>query len=160
MKEFACEIATPLSDIINTMVQLGQYPSIWKIESVTPVPKVYPPQTMDDLRKIAGLKNLSKITEKIISEWMISDMSELRDKSQYGNLKGVSVNHYLIKMIHEILLSVDKNTSNEKFAVICTLIDWRQAFDRQCPKLGINSFMKNGVRRSLIIFKAEKCVLN
>ena len=59
---------------------------------------------MDDLRKIAGLKNLSKITEKIISEWMINDMSELRDKSQYGNLKGVSVNHYPIKMIHEILL--------------------------------------------------------
>ena len=42
LKEFACEIATPLSDIINTMVQLGQYPNIWNIEElVTPVPKIY-----------------------------------------------------------------------------------------------------------------------
>ena len=105
---------------------------------------------MDDLRKIAGLKNLSKLTEKIISKWMISDMAELRDEAQYGNEKGVSVNYYLIKIIDEILTSVDNNTLNEKFAVICTMIDWKQAFDRQCPKLGINSFMKNGVRKSLI----------
>ena len=81
---------------------------------------------------------------------MISDMSEKRDKSQYGNEKGVSVNHYLIKMINEILLAVDRNTANENFAVLCTMIDWRQALDRQCPKLCIQSFMQNGVRRSLI----------
>ena len=30
------------------------------------------------------------------------------------------------------------------------MIDWKQAFDRQCPKLGINSFIQNGVRRTLI----------
>ena len=63
------------------------------------------------------------MTEKIISEWLISDMSGARDMSQYGNEKGVSVNHYLIKMINEILVCVDKNTSNEKFAVICSMID-------------------------------------
>ena len=60
------------------------------------------------------------------------------------------MNHYLIRMIHEILTSVDQNTATEKFAVICTMIDWRQAFDRQCPKLGVESFMRNGVRESLI----------
>ena len=30
------------------------------------------------------------------------------------------------------------------------LIDWSQAYDRQCPKLIIQSFIDNGVRRSLI----------
>ena len=30
------------------------------------------------------------------------------------------------------------------------LVDWAQAFDRQCPKLGIQSFLKNGVRKSII----------
>ena len=150
IKEFACELAAPLTDVINTMVILGEFPDIWKVEIVSPVPKVYPTLTMDELRKIAGLKNFSKISEKIISEWMISDMEELRDKSQYGNEKGVSVNHYLIKMIHEILTGVDRNSANEKFAVICTMIDWKQAFDRQCPKLGIESFMRNGVRKSLL----------
>ena len=30
------------------------------------------------------------------------------------------------------------------------MIDWSRAFDRQCPKLGIESFIKNGVRLELI----------
>ena len=30
------------------------------------------------------------------------------------------------------------------------MIDWSKAFDRQCPLLGIKSFMENGVRRNLI----------
>ena len=30
------------------------------------------------------------------------------------------------------------------------LIDWSQAYDRQCPKLAIKSFIENGVRRPLI----------
>ena len=130
LREFACELSAPLAYIINTMVRLGEYPNIWKIETVTPVLKTYPPETMDDLRKIAGLKNLSKLTEKIISKWMISDMAELRDEAQYGNEKGVSVNYYLIKMINEILTSVDNNTLNEKFVVICIMIDWKQAWNQ------------------------------
>ena len=64
IKEFACELATPVTDIINTMVRLGQYPNIWKVEMVSPVPKIYPPETMNDLRKITGLKNVSKVSEK------------------------------------------------------------------------------------------------
>merc|ERR1712055_523176 len=31
-----------------------------------------------------------------------------------------------------------------------TMVDWKQAFSRQCPKLGIESFIKNGVRPALI----------
>ena len=53
---------------------------------------------------------------------MISDMEKTRDKSQYGNEKGISVNHYLIKMINEIVTAVDKNSANEKFAVFVLLL--------------------------------------
>ena len=150
IKEFAPELSAPLADILNCMVRRGEFPYIWKLEMVTPAAKVYPPATVNDLRKISGLKNLSKIAEKILGDFLISDMSKTRDPSQYGNEKGVSVNHYLIKMIHEILISVDKNTATEKFAVFCSLIDWRQAFDRQCPTLGVQSFVRNGVRSKLI----------
>ena len=69
---------------------------------------------------------------------MISDMKQTRDSSQYGNEKGVSVNHNLIKMIDEIWRSVDTNSVYEKFATFCTMVDWKQAFDRQCPRLGFN----------------------
>ena len=117
---------------------------------VTPVAKVFPASSVTDLRKISGLKNLSKIAEHILGEFLISDMDGTRDPSQYGNEKGTSVNHYLINMINEILTSVDRNTVNTKFAVLCSLIDRKQAFDRQCHNLGVQSFIENGVRNSLI----------
>ena len=77
-------------------------------------------------------------------------MAPTCDKSQYGNVKGMSVQHYLIKMLHQILLNLDSNSQSESFAVIMSMIDWSQAFDRQSHKLGINSFIENGVRPSLI----------
>ena len=72
------------------------------------------------------------------------------DPSQYANQKGLSINHYLIKLIDKILQSVDKNSKNEAVAVLATLVDWKQAFPRQCPKLGIQSFIENGLRPALI----------
>ena len=103
-----------------------------------------------NLRKIAGTPNFSRIFEKFLAEIMISDMKSSRDPSQYGNSKGVSTQHYLIKMVDRILTVLDKNSQSEAYAVIIQLIDWSQAFDRQCPIQGIQSFIKNGVRKSII----------
>ena len=128
----------------------GIYPNLWKLEFVTPVPKVYPPETLSDLRKISGLFNLSKITDKIIAEIIAEDMSSSRDKAQYENLKKVSIQHYLIKMVHKILTSVDENSDSKSMAAILEMIDWKQAFDRQSHKLGVQSFIDNGVRPSMI----------
>ena len=53
-------------------------------------------------------------------------------------------------MLHRILLVLDNNSKGEIFAVVANFVDWNNAFPRQCPKLGIESFMKNGVCPSLI----------
>ena len=141
ISEYSYELANPLSHIINSMLEKGEYPNIWKKEIVTPVPKVFPPGKIDDLRKISGLPNFSKITEKIFSDYMISDMKATRDKSQYGNEKSISIQHYLIKMLHKILTSVNKNSKTEAFAVILSMVDWSKAFDRQSHILGVLSFI-------------------
>ena len=70
--------------------------------------------------------------------------------SQYGNEKKVSINHYLIKLLNKILTELDTNSSTKAKAVIVELVDWNKAFDRQDPKLGIMSFLENGVRKELI----------
>ena len=150
IKFCAEELSFPLSDIYTRAIMSGEYPDIYKLEIVTPAPKVYPPQTTKDLRKIAGTPNFSKIFEKILAEVMLEDMRPTRDPSQYGNSKGVSTQHYLIKMVDRILTILDTNNQQEAYAVVVQLVDWAQAFDRQCPKLGIESFIKNGVRRSII----------
>ena len=61
-------------------------------------------------------------------------MERTRDCSQYGNQN----------------TAVDTNSQDEAFAVILSMVDWSQAFDRQSHYLGIKSFIQNGVRPSLI----------
>ena len=137
---FAMEIAPPLAHIINTSISRGEFADLWKLETVTPVPKVFPPLLCKQLRKISVFMNFSKVTEQIISEYLVADMKEKFDKSQFGNQKKTGVQHYLLKLIHKILCTLDNNSKGEILAVIANLYDWRQAFDLQCPKLGLESF--------------------
>ena len=62
-------------------------------------------------------------------------------------IKRVWVFNTIFKSIDRILRAIDKN---EKSAVLATLVDWKQTFSRQCPILGVKSFIQNGVRPALI----------
>ena len=53
-------------------------------------------------------------------------------------------------MLHRILTVLDNNKKRETFIVVANLIDWHNAFPRQCPKLGVESFIRNGVRPALV----------
>ena len=149
-KKFSHFLAKPITDLLNTSIRQGKWPDIFKLEIVTPIPKQYPPQNIEQLRNISGLLNLDKVGEKLISRLMISDMKKKIDPSQYANQKGLSIQHYLIKFLDRILQSIDQNSKKNSCAVLATLVDWKQAFPRQCPKLEVQSFIRNGVRPSLI----------
>ena len=117
------ELSFPLTEVYTRALLFGEYPNYYKLEIVTPAAKVYPPQSTKDLRKIAGTLNFSKIFEMFLSEVMIEDMKESCDPSQYGNCKGVSTQHYLIKMVDRILTVLDTNNQNEAYAVVVQLVD-------------------------------------
>ena len=51
-----------------------------------------------------------------------------------------------MNMINKILKDTDRGVT----AVLATFVDWKDAFPNQCPKLGIEAFLKCGVRPSLI----------
>ena len=155
IKEYAEFLCVPLSHILSTCVKKGEYPQILKVESQIPIPKEYPVTNIEGLRNISILKIFSKVAETMLSSIMVSDMKENMDKSQYGNCKGLSVQHYLMKMIHTILLKLDANSKGDTFAVIAGLIDWKQAFPRQCPTLGVQSWIDNGVRPVLVPVLAD-----
>ena len=91
-------------------------------------------------------------------------MQYTRDGSQFGNQKKISIQHYLVNMLHRILTSLDENNANKSIAVLLKMVDWSQAFDRLSHKIGIESFIKNGVRPSLIpilisFFKNRKMIV-
>ena len=49
-----------------------------------------------------------------------------------------------------ILTDTDNSKKGEANAIIASLINWKEAFPRPCPKLGVEAFIKCGVRNSLI----------
>ena len=53
LKHFAKEIATPVTNVINSAIKQGVWPSMIKTEFITPVPKVYPPKKLKNLRSIS-----------------------------------------------------------------------------------------------------------
>ena len=108
------------------------------------------PPRIKDLRKISMTLNFSKLFEKFLCGLILDDMKSSADKSQFGCKKKISIQHLLVKLIDRILTALDKNKPNEAYAVIVNLVDWSKAFDRQCPKLAIQSFIDNGVRKGLI----------
>ena len=128
------------------MIRRGEYPYIWKEEIQTPIPKVIPVQQICQLRNLSGLLNFDKICQSIIGELIVKDMSPNLDPSQYGNNKHTSIQHYLMKMKNEILFSTDDG----QHAVIACFVDWKEAFPRQCHKLGIKAFIEMGVRPALL----------
>ena len=145
LKQFAPHIAIPLTHLINSAITEGIWPDICKEEIVTPIPKTFPVKTVEDLRDISGLLTLDKVAEKIIGAMMIDDMKAKLDKSQYANQKGVGIHHYLINMLNRTLKALDNNSKGEVKAVLATFVDWKQAFPRQCPKLGVSAFIECGV---------------
>ena len=93
IKLFAAQISVPLCDVINTSIKLRKWSKIYKQESVTPVPKSFPPKSPDELRNIRGLITFNKVAEQMVAELMISDMMEKLDPSQYENQEGLSLQH-------------------------------------------------------------------
>ena len=60
-KEASIFLAEPLTDIFNACLEQGAYPDVWKMETVTPVPKKTTKlKKLTDIRKIACTSDFSK----------------------------------------------------------------------------------------------------
>ena len=109
LKEFALFLSVPIADILNESLISGQWPKIYKSETVTPAPKQFPPENCEMLRPISNLFNVDQIMEKIVAEFVISDMKPNIDPKQFGNQKHLGIQHYLVRLLNRILSSLDNN---------------------------------------------------
>ena len=58
--------------------------------------------------------------EKIIGELLVSDIMENPDLAPYANQQGVSLQHYLVKLINVILTDTDNSKKGEDNAIIAS----------------------------------------
>ena len=71
------------------------------------MPKTHPTEKLSQPRNISGLLNFDKIFEKMIAQLMVSDMEANIDIKQFGNQKGIGIQHYLVQLLQRILTELD-----------------------------------------------------
>ena len=146
LQEFCVELAFPFSDITNCSLKSGIFPEAYKISEIIPIPKENPPRALKDLRPISKTPVGGKIIEKRIMYELEMDTKEtLNDPTQYGNAKGSSTTHYLIKMTDEAYSSTDVGK-----ATTAITIDYSKAFDLVDHNILIDKLVKLGVRAKII----------
>ena len=68
LKELSHILAEPICAIINSSIRQGIVPEQWRIAHITPLPKTFPPHTVEnDIRPIAITNTVAKIAERFIS---------------------------------------------------------------------------------------------
>ena len=147
-QECAPLLAGPLSSIINNSLNQSVYPADWKLEWVTPAPKISHPKDISDLRKISSTSDYSKVYESFLKDWIMEDVSQNIDIGQFGGQSGLGTEHMIVCLVDRILQLLDRHP--DRSAVIMTCLDWSAAFDRQDPTLAVKKFIQLGVRPSLI----------
>ena len=147
-REFSLELSIPLVNIYNSCLSQGIFPSIWKQELVTPVPKKEYLKEIKDTRKISCLSDFCKIYEDFLKKWISDDISENESFRQFGGKKGIGAEHMLVCMVDRILKLLD--TVEGRALVIRSQYDWSNAFDRQDPTKTVQKFIAMGICPSLI----------
>ena len=101
LKEFAAELATPFTDIINCSLRTRIFPDAYKRAEIIPIPKCNPPSALTDLRPISKTPIGGKMIESKMMKELEKDTRGKLDNDQYGNSKGSSTTHYLLKLTDE-----------------------------------------------------------
>ena len=126
MKTFSENLATPVKTIYNKITKTALFPTQWKIEFQIPLPKVFPPENEDQLRNISKTPFFSKVYESFVGGWLLPIIQPYLDPGQCG-LKGLSITHYLIKLLHFVHSTLDLK---QPYAVLAACIDLSKAFNR------------------------------
>ena len=150
MKEFSIELAVPLAHIYNKSLKEGKIPIIWKQATIIPLPKKPIPESPGDLRPISLTPTFSKILEQFVVPLMTADIRSQIDKRQYGNVKGASTSHYLIRLLHSLLTELNK--PDKLFSTV--MYDFKKGFDLIDHTILMKKIIAMGLRSSYAIWLA------
>ena len=127
VKECSVELVPPVTMIYNRITESKEFPRSWVKEQQTPIPKVFPPSSMDEIRNISGTPLFSKRYESFVSDWLLPIVDPFLDPGQRGGLKTSSISHYLVKLLHYIHFNLDRP---QPHAVLLACVDMSKAFNR------------------------------
>ena len=126
IKPIAEYIDSPLTFIINNLIEESKFPDQWKIARISPIPKVTNPTELKDYLPISILPILSKVYEKQVLH-QITDFIETQqvyNKHQSSYRKNHSTATILSKLYDDIKMAMKQS----EFAMT-VFTDYSKAFD-------------------------------
>lgn len=75
LKELSSTLLTPVTKTVNLSIIVAVFPSVWKSTAVVPVFKNGDPLSVDNYRPISIIPTVSKVTEKLISQRIITHLN-------------------------------------------------------------------------------------
>ena len=116
--------ASPVTTIFNKASETATWPTAWKTEYITVIPKVKNPATLAETRNISCMALLSKVLEGAMLEQLRREL--VPDPGQYGGLRACGAEHMLVDVWDAALSAVDEG----KDAVVLLGVDFQKAFNR------------------------------
>ncbi|CAB3994355.1 RNA-directed DNA polymerase from mobile element jockey-like [Paramuricea clavata] len=160
LKTFAFEFAPIIMDIYNTSVLQGVFPDQLKRSIVVPIPKVSPPQTIeDDLRPISLTAQVSKVMEGFMLQSLMSKVGLKLDPKQFA-LPGKSITQALVYLLHLIHAALDQGHCSVRIF----FADFKKGFDLVDHNVIIDELLKLQVSPAIIrwiksfLTSREQCV--
>ena len=159
--------AVPVAAIYNEVNDTGYWPTPWKTEHLTIIPKNPNPSGLTECRNISCTSIFSKILEGVVLEQLRGEL--IPDPKQYGGVPKCGTEHMLVDMWERVLASMEGG----KNAAVLLGVDYEKAFNRmghaeclrQLRKLGasegslalVRAFLEN--RRMTISINGEKAAV-
>lgn len=115
-----------LTHIINACILRAEFPSMWKVAKIIPVPKTTNPTGYNEIRPISILPTFSKILEKILNQQLQVHLSQHKvlPENQSGFRRDHSCTSALLKITDDIFDACDNG-----LITVLILLDYSKAFD-------------------------------
>ena len=160
LKTFAFELAPILSDIYNSSMLQGTFPEKLKRSFVVPIPKVSPPNSIEeDLRPISLTAQVAEIMEGFTLESLLLEVLDKLDPKQLS-LPKKSTTQALVYLMHQIHAGLDKGQCSARVF----FADFKKGFDLVDHNVIITEFEWLGVHPVIIrwiksfLTDREQCV--
>jgi len=117
-----------LTYIINAILRLSYFPSLWKFSQIVMFAKPNkPPDSPDSYRPISLLPFFSKICERLILQRMFFHINNnnILPPSQFG----FRAKHSTIHQVHRVVDAISTSLERKQYCS-CVFLDISQAFDR------------------------------
>ena len=155
------DICIPVQHIINTMLDTGLFPDLWKKAEVKPLPKVKTPKQYKDYRPISLLFHLGKLAEQIIINKLRGKLADIIEPKQFAYQQKIGTVDALLQLIDDITCDLDQ--LRVKFVQLASL-DFSKAFDRLQPAIVLEKMTKYGFNQNVInlvsdfLMRRQQCV--